>query len=124
MYYVTNDMHVLIIITNVLMNSSTPNSKLILKSTKNEEIKLSYEFNFLQRNFIILFLLICFLINIIIRGNIVEHESHIVRDLSPIMRKPAFCICENKDADQLCGNREAVQHLCFCYTDSTIPLLP
>ena len=20
------------------------------------------------------------------------------------MRKPAFCICENKDADQLCGN--------------------
>ena len=23
------------------------------------------------------------------------------------MRKPAFCTCENKDADQLCGNREA-----------------
>ena len=23
------------------------------------------------------------------------------------MRKPAFCICKNKDADQLCGNREA-----------------
>ena len=23
------------------------------------------------------------------------------------MRKPAFCICENKDADQLRGNREA-----------------
>ena len=21
------------------------------------------------------------------------------------MRKPTFCICENKDADQLCGNR-------------------
>ena len=22
------------------------------------------------------------------------------------MRKPAFCLCENKDADQLCGYRE------------------
>ena len=39
------------------------------------------------------------------------------------MRKPAFCICENKDADQLRGDREADQHLCFHYTDSTIPLL-
>ena len=33
-------------------------------------------------------------------------------------------ICENKDADQLRGNREADQHLCFRYLDSTIPLLP
>ena len=40
------------------------------------------------------------------------------------MRKPAFCISENKDADQLRGNREADQRLCFRYTDSTIPLLP
>ena len=40
------------------------------------------------------------------------------------MRKPAFCTCENKDADQLRGNREADQRLCFRYTDSTIPLLP
>ena len=40
------------------------------------------------------------------------------------MRKPAFCICENKDADQLRGNREADQRLCFRYTDSTFPLLP
>ena len=39
------------------------------------------------------------------------------------MRKPAFCICENKDADQLRGYREADQRLCFRYTDSTIPLL-
>ena len=43
--------------------------------------------------------------------------------LSRIVRKPAFCICENKDADQLRGNREADQCLCFRYTDSTIPLL-
>ena len=40
------------------------------------------------------------------------------------MRKPAFCICENKDADQLRGNREADQRLCFRYIDSIIPLLP
>ena len=39
------------------------------------------------------------------------------------MRKPAFCICENKDTDQLRGNREADQRLCFRYIDSTIPLL-
>ena len=57
------------------------------------------------------------------------------------MRKPDFCLCENKDtdqprgnredadsenkdADQLRGDREADQRLCFRYTDSTIPLLP
>ena len=40
------------------------------------------------------------------------------------MRKPDFCICENKDADQLCGNREADQGLCFRYIDRTIPPLP
>ena len=34
------------------------------------------------------------------------------------------CICENKDADQPLGNREADQRLCFRYIDSTIPLLP
>ena len=41
------------------------------------------------------------------------------------MRKTAFCIYENKDADQLQlrGNREADQRFCFRYTDSTIPLL-
>ena len=38
------------------------------------------------------------------------------------MTKPDFCICENKDADQLRGNREADQRLCFRYMDSTIPL--
>ena len=43
--------------------------------------------------------------------------------MSLAMRKPAFCICENKDADQLRGNRKADQRLCFRYTDSAIPLL-
>ena len=42
--------------------------------------------------------------------------------MNRVMRKPTFCICE-KDADQLRGNREADQRLCFCYIDSTIPLL-
>ena len=40
------------------------------------------------------------------------------------MRKPTICICENKDTDQLRGNREADQRLCFRYITSTIPLLP
>ena len=44
--------------------------------------------------------------------------------LSLVVRKPAFCICENKDADQLRGDREADQRLCFRYIDSTILLLP
>ena len=44
--------------------------------------------------------------------------------MSRVMGKPTFCICENKDADQLRGNREADQRLYFRYLDSTIPLLP
>ena len=35
-----------------------------------------------------------------------------------IMGKPAFCICENKDADQLRGNHKADQRLCFRYMAS------
>ena len=31
------------------------------------------------------------------------------------MRKPTFCICENKGADQLCGNGKVDQRLCFYY---------
>ena len=36
------------------------------------------------------------------------------------MGKPTICIGENKDADQLRGNREADQRLCFRYSDSTL----
>ena len=50
--------------------------------------------------------------------------KHQFYNMSLVMRKPAFSICENKDADQLRGNREADQRLCFHYTDSTIPPLP
>ena len=44
--------------------------------------------------------------------------------MSSVMRKTASCICINKGADQLCSNCAADQHLCFRYTDTTIPLLP
>ena len=43
--------------------------------------------------------------------------------MSRLMGKPTICIGENKDADQLRGDREADQRLCFRYSDSTIPLL-
>ena len=52
-------------------------------------------------------------------SNIIKYGLY----LSRAMRKPRFCICENKDADQLRGDREADQRLCFHYTDSTISLL-
>ena len=44
--------------------------------------------------------------------NIVLYEPH--------HEKTGFCLCKNKGADQLYSNWS----LCFCYTDSTIPLLP
>ena len=50
--------------------------------------------------------------------------GHTGHKMSRDVKKPDFCICENKDADQLRGNREADQRLCFRYTDSTTPLLP
>ena len=46
-----------------------------------------------------------------------------MNDFSRHIRKPTICIGKNKVADQLCSNCTADQHLCFCYTDSTIPLL-
>ena len=51
-------------------------------------------------------------------------QAHQSLHMSCVMRKPDFCICENKGADQLCGNRTADQRLCFRYIDSTTPLLP
>ena len=44
--------------------------------------------------------------------------------MNRVMRKPTFCICENKDADQLRDNRQADQRLCFRYIDSAILLVP
>ena len=47
----------------------------------------------------------------------------IIYYLSRVRRKPDFCLCENKGADQLRSNCTADQRLCFRYTDSTISLL-
>ena len=44
------------------------------------------------------------------------HTSLIVYKMSLVMRKPGFCICENKDADQVRGYREADQHLFSLYS--------
>ena len=49
--------------------------------------------------------------------------DHSLKHLSRIMRKQTFCICENKDEDQLRANREADQRLCFRFIGSAIPLL-
>ena len=49
--------------------------------------------------------------------------SNSVAHMSCAMRKPDFCLGENKGADQLRSNCEADLRLCFRYTDSTIPLL-
>ena len=58
------------------------------------------------------------------RNRIKDGNKTLLIHLSHVMRKPTFCICENKDAYQLRGiNREADQRLCFRYIDRTIPLL-
>ena len=44
-------------------------------------------------------------------------------DMSCVLRKPLFCVCENEDADQLCGNCTADQRLCFPCIDSKVSLL-
>ena len=40
-------------------------------------------------------------------------KDWLYHDMSLVMRKLAFCICENKDADQLCDNHEADQRFVF-----------
>ena len=61
---------------------------------------------------------LCMFLSLIYLGLAVELDY-----LSLVMRKPAFCICENKDADQLRSYCAADQRLCFRYMISTIPLL-
>ena len=56
--------------------------------------------------------------------NLDKHMSLVYQEqMSHVMRRQTFGICENKDADQLRGNREADQRLCFRYIHSPIPLL-
>ena len=51
------------------------------------------------------------------------NPNMVLKQMSRLMGKPTIFIGENKDADQLLGNREADQRLCFRYSESTIPLL-
>ena len=51
-----------------------------------------------------------------------KHRSR-VHIIEPHHEKTNICRCENKDADQLRGNHEADQRLCFRYMDNKIPLL-
>ena len=46
---------------------------------------------------------------------IIAFIVHILDNMSCFMRKQAFCLCLNKDADQLRCNRAADQRLCFRY---------
>ena len=50
-----------------------------------------------------------------------RHKAVVIHE--PLRKKTNKCLGENKCADQLRGNREADQPLCFCYTGSTIPPL-
>ena len=56
---------------------------------------------------------------------IAGYKLHVYLSCVWLEKNPAFCICENKDADQLRSDSAADQHLWFHYTVSTIiPLLP
>ena len=50
-------------------------------------------------------------------------DHNLKSHMSRLMGKPTICIGENKDADQLRGNREADQRLCFRYSYNTIHFL-
>ena len=55
-------------------------------------------------------------------NNLHEVEmNHQNGQVSATWENRIFALCENKDADQLRGNREADQRLCFRHLDSTIP---
>ena len=62
-----------------------------------------------------------YLLDLFANFNTIFASTH---KMSRVMKNPAFYICENKVADQLRGNREADQRLCFRYIGSTIPLPP
>ena len=49
---------------------------------------------------------------------IIKFESN---NISRLMKKPTNCICQNKDADQLCGNWEADQ--CFVFATRIVQFL-
>ena len=48
----------------------------------------------------------------------------VLHNSEPHHEKTCFLHVRKQSADQLPGKRAADQGLCFCYIDSTIPLLP
>ena len=85
----------------------------------------SFLWGFLCMFFVCLFVVVVFFVVVVVvvfcskQGSVFKIEY----EMSRIVRKPDFCLGENKGADQLRGNREADQRICFRYTDSTISLL-
>ena len=52
------------------------------------------------------------------------HHIFMLHDISRVLGEKMVCfMSENKDADQLCSNCTADQHLCFRYTDRAILFL-
>ena len=66
----------------------------------------------------------CFSSSLDTNSRVSQADLRIKKQVISCREKTGFFLqCENKDADQLRGNREADQRLCFRYIDSTIPLL-
>ena len=62
-----------------------------------------------------------------IENNCLHNSNDNPKHMSRVMSKPAFCICENKDADQPGSNCAADQRLCFRYMDiviATVTIVP
>ena len=66
---------------------------------------------------------ILYISNILNCQQVLPSFSFFLYHMSLVVRQPDFCLCENKGADQLRSNCKADQRLCFCYLDSSIPLL-
>ena len=82
-----------------------------------------YNVDYIPRSFWIIEFILRYFENRMLLKPVLEGVTSVAH-LSRVMRKPTLCICENKDADQLRGNREADQRLCFRYICCTSPLLP
>ena len=61
--------------------------------------------------------LICVFVFSYAKNGFSHNTAQMLGNLSN-MRKPAFCICKNKDTDQQCCNPKADERLCFHYIDS------
>ena len=53
-----------------------------------------------------------------------KNFEYFFRKLSRVVRKPAFCICENKTQINFAVTAKLISPFCFRYSGSAIPLLP